>query len=100
MVEFVSRFSGMTDLHGRWELLEEDNKLVIHFNSREGKQEGDRCLPLHPTRLVRMQKMDELAPEGASWEGTDDKGYIVHLCHWKSYLKHGKPLRFDETDAL
>ena len=88
-VEFVSQISGLTDQHGRWELSEGDNKLYIHFNCREGQPvEHGGCilagLYLHPTRLVRMQYDDTQAPPHASWEGTDDKGYVIHLVHFRS----------------
>ena len=106
-VEFMSRISGLTNQHGHWELTEQDNKLTIHFNCREGQSDEHQCLQvglrLHPTRLIRLAvdmglqlepgsftPMTCIAgkPVNASWEGTDDKGYVIHLVHFRSYLKN------------
>ena len=105
-VEYVSRGAGLTSLHGTWKLSQHENRLQIDFNCYEGtKPHGSQTartqLKLHPTILKRVHDpadLDEGAPENASWEGPDDKGFIIHLVHWKSFVKFGKMQH--KTDPL
>ena len=100
-VEYVSRGAGLTSLHGKWTLSQDEHRLQIDFNCYEGtKPHGSQTartqLKRHPTILRRVHDpadLDEGAPENASWEGQDDKGFIIHLVHWKSFATLGKTQR-------
>ena len=108
-VEYVSRGAGLTDMHGSWSLSPCEQKLSICFNCREGTSARGSDQPprtqmhLHPTILHRANDpadLDARAPENASWEGLDDKGCVIHLVHFKSFVKFGKPVTYRKTDPL
>ena len=108
-VEYMSRGAGLTDMHGRWELSDDDLRLNIWFNCREGTSaraasgapSGARTnLPLHPTILRRVEAPELPAPEKATWEGIDDKGCTIWLVHFKSFVIFGRPPMNHDTDPL
>ena len=101
--EFVSRWTGMTDLHGHWTLLDDDSRLVLDFNCREGTVpcSGDRARPLHRTTMFRVETVLGNG-DLASWVGDDDKGWEIHLVHSRSLVKIeqvGKPSRMVIVDT-
>ena len=93
--EFISRWTGMTDLHGRWGLQDDDVRLNIVFNARQGVAPGneDHRRPLHTSTMFRCEVT---LPDGetASWVGNDDKGWEINMVHVRTMVKvPGKPPR-------
>ena len=99
-VEYVSQGAGLTDRHGEWDLSAED-RLTILFNCREGTSARSTSgtpssarsnLPLHPTILHRLVGAPAPgAPENATWEGHDNKVFVIWPVHFKSFVFCGIP---------
>jgi hypothetical protein len=112
VVEYMSRGAGITAAHGEWELTQENQRLVIWFNCREGTSVdrasrgsgGERRVGcrLHSTVLRRVfeHPLSQAAPQDAAWEGIDDKGWEIWLVHQRSLVMCGRPMRPNLTDAL
>ena len=100
--EFVSRWTGMTDLHGHWDLGDDDTRLNINFNCRQGTvpTSNGRARPLHASVMFRCIGDNLGNGEVATWIGTDDKGADINLVHIRSLVKVGTPPRMMLTEPL
>ena len=94
-VEWISRITGLTDLHGSWRIDDQD-RLVIQFNCREGTSNSNRGLRLHTTVFWKNMPLGEIPDEYSAWGGFDDKECEIGLRHMRSIMEikeKGKPPR-------
>ena len=96
-VEFLSNGTE-TEEHGSWGI-DAQGFMKIRFNCREGvsRPQGGGTWVLHPTTLWR----DPKDSEGASWEGTDDKGASITMVWRRSFQSTTQPgSRRPKTDLI